>query len=232
MVDRILLPKEAIAWDQVLEPPLRFAPWPYMDAELECIRDALPANGAAIALTHTIFAARLFLVAGQLRRNQAAPAKPDPRGELERIILAMTDLRAAIRSASPQAVHHLSSHPSPGVGRPPVRLRDLSYALHRFEHDNRYALRVLPQRETIGAPKKLSEEASVYRLWIVWRSAHEPRPPTGGWPAFRDASLDPLRDVRFPKELHPASRTQRAWQLLLARARARTRKRKKLAQIT
>lgn len=79
------MPKGAVAWNQAVEPPLRFAPWPYTRAELKRIRDALPAGRACSALTETIFAARLFLVGEHLRRKDNTPPKPDPRGELERI---------------------------------------------------------------------------------------------------------------------------------------------------
>jgi hypothetical protein len=216
-----ILPDGAIAWDQVLEPPLRFAPWPYTEAELQRIRDALPAAGADIAITKTIFTARIFLVGEHIRRKHATPPKPDPRGELERILRASKELRAAIRAASLEALQHLLSHPSPGAGNPPFLPGDVRYVLLRFEHDNCVAFRDLPERDLRGAPETLREEALVYGLWTAWRFAHGMRPPARRWPAFRTSCVDPLRGARFPKDLRPADRIERAWQQVLRRARDR-----------
>ena len=216
-----MLPKGAIAWDQLLEPPLRFAPWPYTRAELDKIQGALPAVGADVATEEAMFAARRFLAVGRLRQKDNTPPKPDPRGELERILRLSKELRAAIRAASLEALQHLLSHPSPGAGNPPFLPGDVRYVLLRFEHDNCVAFRDLPELDLIGAPETLREEALVYWLRTAWRLAHAMRPPARGWPAFRAACVDPLRGTRFPKYLRPADRTERAWQQVLRRARDR-----------
>jgi hypothetical protein len=215
------LPERAGAWDQLFERPLRFAPWPYTEPELTRIRDALPDRGADVAIIKSIFAARQFLAGEYLRRRDNAPRKSDPRNELERILEASRELRTAVLAASLDAIRHLADHPSPGLGNSPVRLRDVSIFLHRFEHDNRFAFRDLPERDMMGAPATLREEAFVYQLWISWRVAHAKRSPTRGWPSFRTACVSPLRDLRFPKELRPADRIERAWQKVLHRARVR-----------
>jgi hypothetical protein len=215
------MPEGAVAWSQVTDPPLRFAPWPYTESELTQIRAALPACRTDIASAETIFAARFFLVGEHIRRRYNAPPKPDPRGELEQILDASDRLRAAIRAASPEAVRHLAAYPSPAAGEPPVDPYTLNGVLRQFEHDNRFAFRNLPDRNMIGAPEKLREEALVFRLWTAWRRAHDMHPPGRGWPVFRSASVAPLGATRFLKELRPAQRTDRAWQDLLKRARER-----------
>jgi hypothetical protein len=126
-----------------------------------------------------------------------------------------------IRALSADAIQHLASHPSPGAGRPPLGLYDINALLLRFEHDNRFAFRDLPERHMIGAREKLDEEALIYRLWTAWRFAHRMHSSTRGWPAFRSACFEPLHGVRFRKELRPSARTVRGWQMLRARAVAR-----------
>jgi hypothetical protein len=202
----------------VLEPPVRFAPSPYTQAELERIRGTLPSNSVDAAATAAILAARRFLVGRHLREKENTPPKPDPHQELWQFQRALEELRAAIRALSPDAIQHLASHPSPGAGRPPLRPYDVNLLLHRFEYDNRFAFRDLPERHMIGAAEKLEEEALIYRLWTAWRFAHGMRSSTRGWPAFRSACFEPLLGVRFRKELQPSARTERGWQMLRARA--------------
>lgn len=216
-----LLPKGAVAWDQLLDPPLRFGPWPYTDAEIDDIRKTLPAATADGAVKEALFAARWFLARMRLKERRKEPPKPDPHAELLRIRDAVAALKGAIKGASPQATQHLIERPSPGAANPPIRPLDLLNVIEHFEHDNRFAFRALPERDMIGAPEKLSEEALVYRLWLAWKQAHAARLPKDGWPAFRAACVNPLLSARFPKELRPARRDERGWQTLLARARSR-----------
>jgi hypothetical protein len=126
--DASLLPERATAWGQVTEPPLRFAPWPYDNAEIDRIRKTLPAPSAAAAIEEALFAVRWFLARNRLRESRNEPAKPDPHTELARIRDVADELLAAIKATSPLATRHLLDHPSPGAGSPPVRPGDLSWS--------------------------------------------------------------------------------------------------------
>jgi hypothetical protein len=177
--DASLLPEGATAWDQVTEPPLRFAPWPYTEEEVERIRKTVPATSGAAAIEKSLFAARWFLARNRLRESRGEPAKPDPHSELARIRDAADELLSAIKAASPQATRHLFDHPSPGAGSPPMWPGGLLYAIEHFSHDNRFALRSLPERAVMGRPEKISEQRWVYALWLAWEEAHAPDPRSG-----------------------------------------------------
>jgi hypothetical protein len=215
-----ILPLCAMAWDQLTEPPLRFAPWPYDTAEIDRIRRTLPAPTAGVAIEGALFAARWFLARNRLRETRKEPAKPDPHSELVRVRDAIEGLKEALRAASPQATRHLLDRPSPGAGSPPMRPGDLLYALEHFSHDNRFALRSLPDPAGAGPPEKPSEQRLIYSLWLAWKSAHALDLPARGWPAFRSACIEPLTLPRF-RSLGPPWRSERAWQNLLAAAEQR-----------
>jgi hypothetical protein len=214
-----ILPIGAMAWDQVTEPPLRFAPWPYDNAEIDRIRKTLPAVSADVAIEEAIFAARLLLARNRLRERRKEPAKPAPHSELARIRDAADELLAAIRAASPLATRHLFDRPSPGTGSPPVRPGDLAYVVERFKHDNSFALRSLPEPAGAGPPEKPSEQRLILSLSLAWDGAHALAWTRQGWPAFRDACTEPLTR-RFAR-LGPLARSPRAWQNLLAAAERR-----------
>jgi hypothetical protein len=190
--DAAILPIGAMAWDQVTEPPLRFAPWPYDNAEIDRIRKTLPEPSASVAIEEALFAARLFLARNRLRERRREPAKPDPRSELASIRDAADELLAAIKAASPLATRHLLDHPSHGAGSPPVRPGDLAYVVERFKHDNRVALRSLPEASSAGPPEKPSEQRLILSLSLAWDGAHVLARTRRGWPAFRDACTEPL----------------------------------------
>jgi hypothetical protein len=183
-------------------------PWPYTEAELQKIRDSLPAEGADGAIEWVILAASFFL------GDRWGP-RPKPHQELLRALLSSEALTRAAQALSVEALAHLPGHPWPGA-RDPSHPYDLGGVLPRFEHDCRVALRRF-ERPVIGAPVKRDEEALIYRLWIGWRSAGAAR----GWPAFRSACIEPLMTSRFAEKVQPARREERAWQSLLRRARAR-----------
>ena len=183
-------------------------PWPYTEAELQRIRDTLPADGAEGAIEWAILAANFFLC------DRWGP-RPNSREELMRALLASKALTLAIQALSPEALARLPGHPWPGT-RDPSHPYDFGGVLPRFEHDCQGALKRL-ERAANGAPVKRDEEALIHRLWIGWRSVGGGR----GWPAFRSACIEPLMTSRFAKELRPSRRSERAWQSLLARARAR-----------
>ena len=103
-----LMPPGAVEWDQLLELPIRFLPWPYTLAELDRIWDALPAPGAALATREAIFAARWFLADAHLKQNFGASSKADPRNELNRILRASRELGDAICAASNETFEHFS----------------------------------------------------------------------------------------------------------------------------
>jgi hypothetical protein len=105
-----LMPPGALEWDQLLELPIRFLPWPYTLAELDRIWDALPAPRAALATRTTIFAARWFLADAHLKQNFGVSPKADPRTELNRILRASRELGDAICAASNETFEHFSSH--------------------------------------------------------------------------------------------------------------------------
>jgi hypothetical protein len=214
-----ILPVGAMAWDQVTEPPLRFAPWPYDNAELARIRKTLPEMSAAVAIEKALFAARWFLARNRLREIRNEPAKPDPHKELARIRDAADELLAVIKAASPQATRHLFDHPWPGAGSPPVRPGDLAYVVERFLHDSRLGPRALPASASAGPPEKLSEQRFVYMLSVAWKNAHPLSTTTRGWSSFRDACTEPL-PRRFGL-LGPRTRSERAWQTLLAEGERR-----------
>jgi hypothetical protein len=216
-----LLPAGAAEWDQVLEQPLRFAPWPYTEIELMRIRDTLPTSVASIADKEAICAASWFVFQGHFVEKYRLSPKADISKELERILRASKELGDAICAASNETLEHLSRHLSPLAVKPPIRAQDLLSHLFWFEHDNRLSFRSLPEFDRIGAPEKTREELLIFQLWTAWSRAHGMRPPKRGWPAFRAACVDPLSDARFPKALHPSLRTDRAWQSLLQRARRR-----------
>jgi hypothetical protein len=218
--DASLLPEGATAWDQVTEPPLRFAPWPYDNAEIDRIRKTLPAPSAAVAIEEALFAARWFLARNRLRESRNEPAKPDPHTELARIRDVADELLAAIKAASPLATRHLLDHPSPGAGSPPVRPGDLSYVIERFKHDNRFAMRSLPKRDVMGRPERLSEQRLIHTLHLAWKGAHAMHRPAQGWPDFRSACVEPLALPRF-RGLGAPGRSSRAWETVLTEAKRR-----------
>jgi hypothetical protein len=215
-----ILPIGAPAWDQVTEPPLRFAPWPYNDAEVERIRKTLPAVSADVAIEEALFAARLFLARNRLRKKRKEPAKPDPHSELASIRDAAHQLLAAITAASPLADKHLIDNPSPAVAGQPLHPLGLLYWIERFKHDNRVALRSLPERDAMGRPEKISEQRWVYTLWRAWEDAHALAPPERGWPGFRTACVEPLALARF-RGLGAPCRDDRAWRTVLTEAKRR-----------
>jgi hypothetical protein len=208
-----VMPAGAVEWDELLEPPLRFASWPYTENEIIKISDTLPASSGGIAVTETIFAARWFIFEGHTRDKSGVLPKADPHNDSR-------ELRDAICAASDETFEHLSRYQSPLAAKSPVSAHDLLGHLSWFEHDHRLGFRNLPERHMDGAPRKTREEALVYRLWTAWSRAHAMRPPARRWPAFRAACLDPLSDARF-RELKCVSRSERAWQSLLWRARKR-----------
>jgi hypothetical protein len=215
-----ILPIGAMAWDQVTEPPLRFAPWPYDNAELARIRKTLPEMSAAVAIEKALFAARWFLARNRLREIWNEPAKPDPHKELARIRDAADELLAAIKAASPLADRHLIDHPSPAVVGQPLRPLGLLRWVERFKHDNRRALRALPERDAMGRPEKISEQRLIYTLWRAWKDAHAPASSERGWPSFRSACIEPLaRFGRFAPQ--PVVRSPRAWETVLTEAKRR-----------
>ena len=181
--------------------PRLLTPWPYTEAELRRIRDTLPAATADGIIESAIIAANFFLMDRWSQR-------PNPREELWRALLASEALTSAAQALSPEALARLPGHPWPGA-RNPSHSYDLGGILPRFEHDCRIALRRLG-RAAIGAPVKRDEEASIYRLWIGSQRVGAAR----GWPAFRSACIEPLMTSRFPKEVRPAWREDRAWQSL------------------
>jgi hypothetical protein len=150
-----ILPVGAMAWDQVTEPPLRFAPWPYDNAELARIRKTLPEMSAAVAIEKALFAARWFLARNRLREIRNEPAKPDPHKELARIRDAADELLAVIKAASPQATRHLFDHPWPGAGSPPVRPGDLAY--------------VVDNARMVVVPRRMYR-AIAAKVWAPWPS--------------------------------------------------------------
>ena len=188
--------------------PLLLSPWPYEEADLGRIRGTLPAGGTDGTIEWAILAAQFFL------SDRWGP-RPNPHQELSHALLASEALTRAIQALSPEALARLPGHPWPGT-RVPSHSYDFCGVLPRFEHDCREALRSF-KGAVIGAPVKRDEEGLIYRLWIVWRSAHVDR----GWPAFRSACIEPLITSRFAEKLWPARREERGWQSLLARARAR-----------
>jgi hypothetical protein len=217
--DAAFLPIGAMAWDQVTEPPLRFAPWPYDNAEIDRVRKTLPAVSADVAIEEALFAARRFLHRNWLRKSREEPSKPDPHSELARIRDAADELLTAIKAASPLATRHLLDHPSPGAGSPPVRPGDLAYVIERFNHDNRFALRSLPEPSGAGPPEKPSEQRLILSLSLAWDGAHALARTRRGWPVFLDACTEPLTR-RFGR-LGPLVRSPRAWQNLLDAAERR-----------
>jgi hypothetical protein len=204
--------------------PRLLTPWPYTEAELQRIRNTLPAARAEGAIEWAILAAHFFLA------DRWGP-RPNPYQELSDALHASERLTRAVRALSPEALARLPGHPWPGT-RDPSHPYDFGGILPRFEHDCQVALGRF-ERPVIGAPVKRDEEALIYRLWIGWQSAVAPSgwPPLGrigrqsaharGWPAFRSACIEPLMTSRFATELRPSARTEWGWQRLLARARAR-----------
>jgi hypothetical protein len=187
-------------------------PWPYTEAELQRIRDTLPADGADAIIESVILAATFFF-------GDRWPPQPNPYQELSQAVRASKELTLAVRALSAEALARLPAHPWPGT-RQPSHPYDLGGILPWFEKDCQLALQGL-QPAIIGAPAKLDEEAFIYRLWTAWRSAHAMKPPARGWPAFRSACFEPLMASRHPKELRPSPREERAWQSLRKRALAR-----------
>jgi hypothetical protein len=213
-----ILPTSAMGWDQVTDPPLRFDPWPYDNAELDRIRKTLPAPSASVAVEEVLFAARRFLHRNWLRKSREEPAKPDPRSELARIRDAADELLEAIKAASPLADRHLINNPSPAVVGQPLRPLGLLRWIERFKHDNSRALRALPERDAMGRPEKISEQRWVYTLRLAWEDAHALAPPERGWPSFRDACVEPLALARF-RGLGAPWRNDRAWRNVLTEAK-------------
>jgi hypothetical protein len=103
----LFLPEGAPGWDVLLDPPPRFAPWPYMEEEVARIRKTLPEMSAAVAIEKALFAARWFLARNRLREGRNEPAKPDPHFELALIRDTADGLLAAIKAASSLATRHL-----------------------------------------------------------------------------------------------------------------------------
>lgn len=170
------------------------------------------------AMPKVVFAARWFLARNDLRARRHEPPKPDPHSELVRLSAAVDELSAAIASLSAAARQHLTSRPSPGAGDPRWTPLDLSYAINRFAHDNRRALRALPARSVMGRPDKPHEEFLIYRFREAWAGAFGGAAPSRGWRAFRAACADPLS--KFGQAGLPA-RSDRAWETLLAAGQRR-----------
>jgi hypothetical protein len=107
--------------------PRLLNPWPYTEAELQGIRDTLPAEGADDVVEWVILAASFFL-------GDRWPPRPNPYRELTLALRASEELRLAVRSLSPEALARLPAHPWPGT-RQPSHPYDFGGVLPRFEHD-------------------------------------------------------------------------------------------------
>ena len=101
-----------------------------------------------------------------------------------------------------------------------MRRGDRAYVVERFKHDNRVALRSLPERDAMGRPEKLSEQRLIHTLWLAWGRAHAMHRPAQGWPAFRGACVEPLALARF-RGLGAPPRSSRAWETILTEAKRR-----------
>jgi hypothetical protein len=210
-----ILPAGARAWDEVLKPPLRFIPWPYSKEQFKSILAAFPRPPSNQPIELILFSARVFVRRMQLKDLE--PAKPDARRELERIHDAIKELHEAIHAAGAEALYHLDKLRSPGAGDPPMTVDGVSHALHRFRHDNRFALapKNLPASVGRGRPSQAAAEWIAWQIWTAWLHAHKGRPPKRGWPNFRAAAAGPLEQFGL------RTLSDYGWQDLLSKAKAR-----------
>jgi len=216
-----ILPDGADAWDQVLERPLRHAPWPYLEPEWELIHRLASCSEASEL---AIFAARQW-IANRSLKTPETPAKPDVISELTEIARLVAELRGSISRCSVQAQQFLREHSRP-LALPEDRepLMVVRHAVNRFDSETHVAIHLLhdpvflgshPELAMLGRPENLANEWLIYWIWRAWVHAHAGRAPKRGFPAFRESCLDPL--VRFGLPALSA----KAWQDALAKAKRR-----------
>ena len=211
---QFVLPHGVVAWDQVLQQPLRFAPWPYSAAQLACILKSFRQVPPSITSERVIFAARWFIA--HTRKKSREPRKYNPSAELARLQVAVAELQNAIKAVHAKARKHLDDNPSLGSNaHPPMTLFQLTNALHHFNHDNRFALRRLPNGSQMGRAEKPQDEWLIWQFWTAWEIGHGRQPPTRGWPKFRTACTEPLASFGL------VQRSDKAWQDVFAKAKAR-----------
>jgi hypothetical protein len=159
---RMSLPEGALAWDQVLEYPYRFVPWPYTPEEFAAIVELLPGPSQDTAITTVLWASRLLI--RRAKRWVSTPDKPNVRRELKHIQDATLKLRKAIEATSGRTHQHLNEMTMPGIvpeGERPCSLSDLQHTLHRFEIHNRQAFNE-PPREAKGGPRTKHHEKDFF----------------------------------------------------------------------
>jgi hypothetical protein len=211
----VSLPRRVRAWDELFASPLRFGRWPYRKKEHAAIAATLPQPCSVQAFTAIVFAARWYMRRMDLRASE--PAKPDPHTDIQRLENAVRALKRAATDLCPQALHHLSRNLRPvrAPGEAPFDVHRLQHALERFSHENRWAfertgeppLDVLPtdkkkakalaakylgRRPKGGRAEKLQDEALIYQMQQAFIACHGGKHPSRGWPAFRDAAMNPL----------------------------------------
>lgn len=207
-----ILPPGAWAWDQVLDEPLRFAPWPYTADELALIQKLLPNGTPTYFLERIQFVARDYVACKHKKSRR--PSKANPHNELQRIKSAVAELQEALEAASIGVHLHLRSTAGQYFARqstPFVLLKNLDV----FCTTNQHGLRKLPEKSPSGGPPKSSLlDRTVLEFWLVWRAAHRGTTPARGWPEFRSACCWAGGTYRLPK-----NNTDKMWQTALLRAK-------------
>jgi hypothetical protein len=162
---RLSLPAGAVAWDQVLEYPYRFVPWPYTPDEFAAIVELLEGPGQSRAIDTVLRASRLFIC--RTKRWVSTPDKPNIRRELAGIKAAISKLDEAIKATSGRTHQHLNAmmmHGRVAVDEKPCSLFDLQHTLFRFEIHNRQAFNE-PSPEAKGGPRTKHHEKDFFK-WI------------------------------------------------------------------
>jgi hypothetical protein len=188
---RISLPEGALAWDQVLEYPHHFVPWPYTPEEFVAIAEFLTGPNQENAMSMVMWASRLFVC--RASKWLSTPDKPNTGRELANIQALILRLQKAIKAASPLTHNHLAAMMRSNIvreGERPCSLHDLLYALDCFEIHNRPALNE-PPPVAKGGPRTRYHEKEFFK-WIKL-AFDRCNPGAGGYYKFELACAAPLQ---------------------------------------
>ncbi|MGO9720282.1 MAG: hypothetical protein ACLPOA_06775 [Methylocella sp.] len=194
----------------VVELEIESPTYPYTGEEFAAIAASLPSlpRGVIAAAEEYVMCRK----AGVLDKNV-----PKTNARAEIAMLAKWVSQGLELTLGQEARRHLADNKQ--TRRFPTDIDALVRDLYAFESAYRKALKRRPGGPGRGPKTRLAEERLVYRFWMAWSMAEwktpNGKPPTRGWPKFRDLCVIPLRKFGLPKI------ENRGWEERLSNAKKR-----------
>jgi hypothetical protein len=161
-------------------------PWPYTADQIKQIGEMVPAERRSKRERGVVIIARLSICGRDAQDRVPGSPKINVRAEIERAATARSDFLTALKNLSPESHEFLHERDD----RWNKQFSDALESMLLFEYAN------LSSTHAPGAARGPPEENGLawaaHQLDLLWIGAHRGDRPKNGFPAFREAALQPL----------------------------------------